>query len=58
MITDGGQNIIINLVASILAEADSLKRNEIEKDAMQVLNRLLGVRTFDFMLVSIVKYKF
>ncbi|BFZ12255.1 hypothetical protein BsWGS_15296 [Bradybaena similaris] len=42
VITDGGQNIIMNLVASILAETDSLKRNEAEKDAVPVLNRLLG----------------
>ncbi|KAH9519588.1 Ubiquitin carboxyl-terminal hydrolase 34 [Bulinus truncatus] len=42
IIADGGQNIIMNLVASILAETDSLRRNESERDVLPVLNRLLG----------------
>ncbi|KAK6998655.1 ubiquitin carboxyl-terminal hydrolase 34-like isoform X2, partial [Biomphalaria glabrata] len=42
IIADGGQNILMNLVASILAETDSLRRNESERDVLPVLNRLLG----------------
>ena len=43
VVADGGQNLTLNLVASILAEADTLQRNDKERDAVIILSRLLGV---------------
>ncbi|XP_012941309.1 ubiquitin carboxyl-terminal hydrolase 34 [Aplysia californica] len=42
VITDGGQSLVMNLVASIQAEADALRTNMADRDVMPVLNRLLG----------------
>ncbi|KAK3803788.1 hypothetical protein RRG08_026023 [Elysia crispata] len=42
VVADGGQNLTLNLVASILAEADTLQRNDKERDAVIILSRLLG----------------